>query len=476
MCAPFQEPAGKRVSISRSLSNYRIAILFLVLGGMGGVSFIGWWDAQVALSQRKAVNDGRLHLERALSLLKDAETGQRGFLLTQDPAYLEPYNSGRKNFQAEYDAVASAFQGIPEVGKRLGPLKAAVAGKLAEMEGSIRFSQRGPREPGLPEMNLGRGKELMDTIRDLHDQLGALITVLAREADVKATGRFRRTLLEMTALAGLSFGGIAFFVFRGARFERLLLERTALLEQEVLQRNQAEEESRKLNLELLASNQELEAFAYTVAHDLRAPLRHVDGFTALLRKDLEAKASPRTVHHLDVIRQSSRRMGLLIDDLLTYSRLGRMELHKVPVPLSTLLAQVRLDLTEEEKAPSVEWRIGALPTVVGDPSLLRLVLQNLLSNALKFSRHRDHAVIEVGCDIQAGITLFVKDNGAGFDMRYLDKLFKPFQRLHQQAEFEGTGIGLASVDRVAKRHGGAAWAESVPDQGAAFFLFLPSEA
>lgn len=468
-------PQGRRVSISPFPRAFRIGTLFLFLIGMGGVAYLSWRDAQAALVQRKATNDSRLHLEQALSLLKDAETGQRGFLLTQNPKYLEPYLEGRRNCQAEYDSVGSAFQGNTSVETILHQLSPMVAEKLEEMEKTIRSTQHGTLEQGLAEMRMGRGKQIMDAIRELHEQLGTLITALARNADAKAEERFRRTLWEMVTLTTLSFGGIAFFVFRASRFERALLERSVLLESEVLQRTAAEGETRRLNQELVASNQELEAFAYSVAHDLRAPLRHMDGFARLLRKGLQIGASPRTLHHLDVIQNSSHRMGELIDDLLTYSRLGRMELHKVPVPLGTLLDQVRTDLAEEATDRTVEWHITPLPTVVGDPTLLRLALQNLLSNALKFTRHRNPATIEVGCRANEGITLYVKDNGAGFDMRFMDKLFKPFQRLHQQEDYEGTGIGLANVERVAVRHGGRAWAEGAPDQGATIFLFIPSE-
>jgi len=168
-------------------------------------------------------------------------------------------------------------------------------------------------------------------------------------------------------------------------------------------------------------------------------------------------------------------MGELIDDLLTYSRLGRSELHKVPVPLAALLGQVRLDLAEEETGRSVEWRISPLPTVLADPTLIRLALQNLLSNALKFTRQSNPTIIEVGCHLEKGITFSVKDNGAGFDMRFQEKLFKPFQRLHQQDDYEGNGIGLATVARVAARHGGRAWAESALGMGATFFVFIPLE-
>jgi signal transduction histidine kinase len=469
------EPPEKCARIRPIAPSARLTVLFLLLIGMGGMTYVSWRDAQAAFAQRKTTTESLLHLEQALSLLKDAETGQRGFLLTRDPKYLHPYLAGRRDFQAEYDAVGLALRGdlsAEAILLRLGPL---VAKKMDTMGETIRSTQAGAAAQGLAEMRTGQGRELMDAIRELHEQLGLLVTARARAADVKALERSRRSLWEMALLTALSFGGVAFFMARAARFEGSLLQRSALMEVEVLQRTEAEGEARRLNRELLASNQELEAFAYSVTHDLRAPLRHMDGFARLLRKGVQEVAPPKAMHQLDVIQASAQRMGDLIDDLLTYSRLGRTELHKVPVPLATLLGQVRLDLAEAETDRNVVWRISPLPTVVGDPTLLRLVLQNLLSNALKFTRHRDPAIIEVGSQVEAGITLSVRDNGTGFDMRFLDKLFKPFQRLHSQEAFEGTGIGLANVERVAARHGGRAWAEGTPDQGAVFYLFIPSE-
>lgn len=466
---------GKEGPISPFPSTFRIALPFLLLIGMGGMTYLSWRDTQTAFVQRQASHESRLHLEQALSLLNDAETGQRGFLLTGSPEYLEPYLDGRRSFQAEYDSVGAPFRGDARVERILQEVRPLVAEKLNLLKETTRSTQQGAAEPRLPEARRERGKELMEAIRGLHEQLGALITARVRDADMEALERSRRTLWQMAALTALSFGGITFFVFRAARFEKSLQERNALLESEVLQRAEAEEETRRVNRELLASNQELEAFAYSVAHDLRAPLRHVDGFTRLLRKGLQAEASPKALHQMDVIQDSAHRMGELIDDLLAYSRLGRAELHPVAVPLATLLEQVLQDLAGEESDRTVEWHIAPLPTIVGDPTLLRVALQNLLSNALKFTRHRHPAIIEVGSRTEAGITFFIRDNGAGFDMRFKDKLFKPFQRLHPQEDYEGTGIGLANVQRVVTRHGGRAWAEGVPDQGATFYLFIPSE-
>jgi signal transduction histidine kinase len=439
------------------------------------MSYVSWRDTQAAFAQRKTTTESLLHLEKALSFLKDAETGQRGFLLSHDPNYLKPFRDGQRNFQAEYDAVGASFRDTPSIASILRQLRPLTAEKMEVMGDSIRSTQRGLSGKSLAGMRMGRGKELMDAIRELHDQLGVLIHARARDADAEAMARSRRTLREAALLTTLCLGGIGFFMIRASRFEGTLLDRSILLEAEVLHRTAAEQVARQLNLELLASNRELEAFAYSVAHDLRAPLRHVDGFARLLRMGLQADASPRALHQLDMIQDSAQRMGELIDDLLTYSRLGRSELHKVPVPLATLLGQVRLDLSEDETGRNVEWHVGPLPTVVADPTLLRLAIQNLLANALKFTRHRDPAIIDVGCCLAEGVTFSVRDNGAGFDMRFKDKLFKPFQRLHQQEDYEGTGIGLATVERVAARHGGRAWAEGELGKGATFFVFIPSE-
>lgn len=227
-------------------------------------------------------------------------------------------------------------------------------------------------------------------------------------------------------------------------------------------------------------NRELEAFSYSVSHDLRAPLRHVAGFSDKLGRHLGEGMDAKTRHYLEVIGGSARRMSQLIDDLLVYSRLGRGALRMQAVDMQSLVAEARamLDTGEqgEGRADRVEWRIAPLPIVLADENMMRQVWSNLLGNAVKYSSQRERAVIDVEHRRQQdGSHLFsVRDNGAGFDMAYAGKLFGVFQRLHKASDFPGTGIGLASVRRVLGRHGGRIWAESAPDQGATFFFTLPA--
>lgn len=227
-------------------------------------------------------------------------------------------------------------------------------------------------------------------------------------------------------------------------------------------------------------NRELEAFSYSVSHDLRAPLRHVSGFADKLARHLDEGADEKTRHYLEVISGSARRMSQLIDDLLVYSRLGRSALRLQAVDMQSLVADVRamLDANAEadDRQAHVDWRIAVLPIVVADENMMRQLWLNLLGNAVKYSARRERPVVEVGYERLAdGAHQFsVRDNGAGFDMAYAGKLFGVFQRLHKASDYPGTGIGLASVRRVVGRHGGRIWAEAEPDKGAVFRFILPA--
>jgi signal transduction histidine kinase len=226
--------------------------------------------------------------------------------------------------------------------------------------------------------------------------------------------------------------------------------------------------------ELSAAVQELEAFSYSVSHDLRAPLRHLAGFAEILRAREGPGLNPEAQRYLTIISDAAKRMGSLIDDLLILLRIGRAPVRKTRVNLRSLVEEVRLGLSPEYEKRAVEWILGDLPEVCGDPSLLRALMTNLLGNALKYTRSRSPARIEVGCEPrEREVVCFVRDNGVGFDMQFVDKLFGPFQRLHSSEEFEGTGIGLAIARRIVERHGGKTWAEGELGKGATLFFSLP---
>jgi light-regulated signal transduction histidine kinase (bacteriophytochrome) len=267
------------------------------------------------------------------------------------------------------------------------------------------------------------------------------------------------------------------------RIEQDLRKAHDRLEAEVDQRRQREEEVTQLNqelgkraAELEAANKELESFAYSVSHDLRAPLRHIIGFAELLQKNLASALDEKSNRYVRTIQDSAKRMGTLIDDLLSFSKVGRTETRKAVVSLDQLVREAISEFAQETGAREIAWKIAALPSCYGDRSMLKLVLQNLIGNAIKFTRTRTRAEIEIGCvDGKPNEVVFsVRDNGVGFDMRYADKLFGVFQRLHRAEDFEGTGIGLATVQRIIHRHGGQIRAEGSPDRGATFYFSVPN--
>ena len=265
------------------------------------------------------------------------------------------------------------------------------------------------------------------------------------------------------------------------RVERELLDSRDGLHKEVIERRAREEQIRELNeqlekrsAELEASNKELEAFAYSISHDLRAPLRHMVGFSELLQEHAVTALDEKSQRYTTTILDAAKRMGALIDDLLAFSRIGRAETRASIVSLRSLTNEVVEEMRPDMAGRTVTWRIGDLPDLYCDSSMLRIVFVNLIANAIKFTRPRERAEVEIGSlEDTRGVVVFVRDNGVGFDMKYSNKLFRVFQRLHRSEEFEGTGIGLATVQRIIQRHGGSVWAEGSVSGGATFFLAFP---
>jgi PAS domain S-box-containing protein len=300
--------------------------------------------------------------------------------------------------------------------------------------------------------------------------------------EIKADPIFRRENLSMENRDGLHIQVEAvcnMFHFEGREFIQCNLR-------DVTQHRLAEDQVRRLNetleqrvaartCELEGANRELEAFTYSVSHDLRAPLRHIMGFVEILEKEAADKLTDAQQRHLLTISGAARRMGELIDDLLAFSRIGRSEVQKVGVDMLTLVMEALDDLRHETKDRIISWKIQDLPMVTVDRSLMRQALVNLLSNAIKFTSKHSRAVIEIGTEPGRPDedTIYIRDNGVGFNPRYSQKIFGVFERLNNADEFEGTGIGLANVQRIIRRHGGRVWALGKVDSGATFYFTLP---
>ena len=319
-------------------------------------------------------------------------------------------------------------------------------------------SQRDPGKGGDSQVDRTTLLEVRGILAAIHAEERSFLKT--REISAKAAARQSALL----TLGGSVLAVIIISVAALALNRQLAGHRRWAKDREVTSRN------------LEAVNRELEAFSYSVSHDLRAPLRHIDGFVSLLGKRTAGQLDEKSQRYLETIGASARQMGHLIDDLLAFSRMGRHEMRRETVDPSKLLDTVRQELAGEAVGREVVWEIGETPTVLADRAMLRLAFLNLASNALKYTRPRLPAEIRftASADPNGEVVFCLADNGVGFDMQYAGKLFGVFQRLHRAEEFEGTGIGLANVQRIVQRHGGRIWAESAPDRGATFFFTLPN--
>lgn len=411
-------------------------------------------------------------------LLVDKQAGVRGYLLTGDEPYLEPYTNAQANTPRLIQELRTLVSDRPAAVQRIDEINAL----RIEWDGyaSERIAAKRAGESAL-SVNYGQGNEVMKSIR-------AKFAVFIREEEALRAERNAATqstaMLTMwsagvaTVLAGLGLAFVARTQLHqlADRYEKALAQARDLSEQ--LERR-VEERTKELtssNGLLGEANKELEAFAYSISHDLRAPMRHITGFADLVRKSPSAASIDKEDReNLDIIYDTAVLAGRMVDDLLAFSRVGRTQLRISDIDVNAIVKSCVHELTPDTKNRQIEWKVADLLPTRGDSALVKMVFQNLIANAVKYTQTREHAKIEVSSKQEKdGVTYTVRDNGVGFDMAYVHKLFGVFQRLHRAEEFEGTGIGLANVRRIIVRHGGQVWAEGIQNAGAAFYVHLPN--
>jgi signal transduction histidine kinase len=444
----------------------RIAAALILVIAVNLMSFWCIWGLLQLTRWRTDVRRVQLQMEVVLSLLKDAETGQRGYLLTEDEEYLKPYLIAQTRLDpaiVELSRLQTSWDSKIDTDY----LRKLSQEKLEELRETVDLVRAGKKDAAFAVIKGGRGRQSMDQIRSIIGQAGNGIEGVLRGADDNVQ---RGANFSLTVLA---FGGTCSLLLLWWSFR--------ILRREIVRRRVAEEMVHDKNADLLFKNQklkeandELEAFSYSISHDLRAPLRHIHGFASILKKSSPLSTDAQSASHLQIILDSAHRLGLLIDKLLAFSRISRVALQESVVNLNEVAREARKEAETDRGDRIIDWKIGELPGVRGDTVLLRQVLVNLFSNAVKFTRKRDRAEISAGYDAVEH-RFFVRDNGVGFDNAHKSQLFGVFQRLHNEKEFEGTGIGLANVKRIIERHGGKIWAEGTAGAGAIFYFTLPLE-
>ncbi|HEV2112727.1 MAG TPA: CHASE3 domain-containing protein, partial [Terriglobales bacterium] len=446
-----------------------------------------------------------LESQRLLTALVDGETADLGYVITHDPSFLVPYERAEQVIPEATQNLLSLVRDNPAQTARMHEIARLDEQKLGIMRSIYGMDLR-PDQPSSASLEIIRqGKATMDTLRarlaEFIEQEQRLLEL--RTVRLEEQRRYTTAVLWVGLGMGLCGGFLSAYLLSFGVSRRLALVQqnavrlaqesplmppvggrdeigqlenelhrsSALVERRTAQIRAALEEIEQRRAELERANAELEAFSYSVSHDLRSPLRHIDGYSNILLEDFASVLPAEAQGLLSRIREGTGRMGRLIDELLNLGRIGRKPLRLEITGLNSLVEEVRNDLATETAGRQVEWRIAQLPFIECDAALMKQVFLNLLSNALKYSRPRAPAVITVGQkEIDGGTALFVRDNGVGFNPQYAGKLFGVFQRLHRTEDFEGTGVGLATVARILQRHGGRIWAEAELDRGATFYF------
>ena len=451
----------------RSLSIERriLSSFGLVFVGILVISAVSYRNASIVVDN--SVFDTRSHeLVQLLSdidvAMDEAENNHRRYLVTGDGLYLTSYRSVVKQKPMFMKYLTDLTVGSREQEERVSVLIRMMDRQLTAETKAIEQLHKGGFD-SVKKMALeGAAK---DELLEIH-RIVAEMEMYERQA-------LRRRVIES---AGVTTDTIVLLGLGAVLQLVLLASLYYLIRHDITERRRVADELKRRGSLLEAANKELESFSYSVSHDLRAPLRHIDGYASLLRKAAAESLNEKAARYLDTISSSAKQMGQLIDDLLVFSRMGRQEMLRTTVNLNNLITEILSDLRLDLQGRDISWTIEPLPQVTGDSAMLRQVFMNLIANAVKFTSTRPKAEITVGVERQTSeeVVIVVRDNGVGFNMEYVSKLFGVFQRLHRIDEFEGTGIGLANVRRIVHRHGGRTWAEGRIDQGATFYVALPT--
>jgi signal transduction histidine kinase len=457
-----------RVPTMTSLTKLIAVFVLIVLASIATLSF---WSAVRSEKDQDWIEHTHMVLERLQAIridLTGAERAQRSFVLTGQDGYLEVYGTSIDRLGRDIATVRDLTSDNPGEQQAISRLQPLIAGRVAELADGITLR----KQNGVSwDEALTWGKKYEGWM----ELIGTAITgmrhteaqLLSRRLDLAkaSTRRVKIVIVCGNALAILILLVAAGMIDRESR-------RCNRGEQELKHSN---EQLERRSAELSDANVELESFAYSVAHDLRAPLRHIAGYSEILAQDYASQLDAEALRCLGKIEDGAHNMGDLVDDLLHLSKIGQRKLTIQNTSLSDLLALVIKDLEPECSGREITWRVGELFSAECDPGLMKQVFVNLLSNAVKYTRTQEHAVIEVGQASENGEqVVFVRDNGVGFDMQYAGKLFGVFQRLHKARDFEGTGVGLAIVQRILRKHGGRIWVEAELNRGATFFFTLGS--
>ena len=437
----------------------------LVFVGILIVSAISYQNTTILIANSGL--DGRSHdliqlLNTIDAAMNEAEDSHRRYLVTGEASYLEAYQKVVKQKPTFIAYLHDLIGDATEQQQRVGLLDRMMDRQLnAESNAITQFQEGGFR--AVKKMAFeGAGKRELGVIHQIITEMDLHERQAVRRRVVESAAGTRHTIVLLGIGALLQLVLLAWVYY--------------LIRHDITERRRVAGELQRRGELLEAANKELEAFSYSVSHDLRAPLRHIDGYAALLRKSVEHSLNEKAARYLQTISDSAKQLGQLIDDLLVFSRMGRQEMLRTTIKLDQVIKNILSDLRLDLQGREISWTIAALPEIQGDPTMLRQVFMNLISNAVKFTSTRSKAAIQIGVEYPGSteIVFFVRDNGVGFDMQYASKLFGVFQRLHRADEFEGTGIGLANVRRIVHRHGGRTWAEGVPDKGATFYVLLPT--